>query len=116
MAYYLIKIGVSALLVVLISELAKRNTMLGALLASLPIVSLLAFIWIYQETGDVIRIASLSTSIFWLVIPSLALFLLLPALLKQGLGFWPSMALSATATVLCYLGTAWALRRMGISL
>ncbi len=69
---------------VAISEAAKRSTLLGGILASLPLTSLLAFIWLYGETGDTGKIANLSVSIFWYVLPSLVLFVALPILLARG--------------------------------
>lgn len=102
MLNYAIKIIVSALVLVAASELAKRNTFLAALLVSLPLTSLLAFVWLYLDTGDVQKVAALSHSIFWLVLPSLVLFLLLPLLLKSGWGFWLSLSLSTAATAGCY--------------
>lgn len=104
MTYYAVKLLLSAVLIVLISELAKRNTLAGALLASLPLTSLLAFIWIYWETRDTARIATLSLDIFWLVLPSLALFLALPWLLRQGTSFALALPLACGLTALCYLG------------
>jgi len=100
--YYTIKIMLSALVIVAVSEIAKRSSMLGALLASLPLTSLLAFVWLYLDTGDVQKVASLSSDIFWLVLPSLPLFLLLPLLIKMGWGFWLSLALAALVTAVCY--------------
>ena len=80
MTQYLIKIAVSVGLVVAVSEVSKRSTMFGALLASIPVVSVLAMAWMHVETGDDGKVADLSLDIFWLVIPSLALFLVLPPL------------------------------------
>jgi hypothetical protein len=104
MTYYALKIVLSAAIIVMVSELAKRSTLLAAVLASLPFTSLLAFIWIYLESGDVSKIAQLSTEIFWLVIPSLALFLLLPLCLKLRVGFSLSLLMTSAGTVLCYFG------------
>jgi hypothetical protein len=102
MLYYTIKILLSSLIIVAVSEIAKRSSMLGALLASLPLTSLLAFVWLYLDTGDVQKVASLSSDIFWLVLPSLALFLVLPLLLKMGWGFWLSLAVAMLVTAACY--------------
>ena len=102
MVYYIVKLLVTVLLVVLISELAKRSTLYGALLASIPLVSVLAMIWLYVDTRDTARVAALSGSIFWLVLPSLALFIVLPVLLKAGVSFYLSMAIGIAATVFCY--------------
>ena len=113
MTYYALKILLSAAIIVAVSELAKRSTLLSGVLASLPLTSLLAFIWIYLESGEVSKIAQLSTEIFWLVIPSLVLFLLLPLCLKLGLGFWLSLLTASLGTALCYFGLFFALRLMG---
>ena len=95
MLYTAVKVAITAVLVVAISEIGKRSSALGAILASLPITSLLAFIWIYAETGDTAKIATLSASIFWYVLPSLVLFVALPLLIGQGYGFWLSLAVAA---------------------
>lgn len=102
MAYLVTKYAVTAFVVVLVSELAKRSTVLGALLASIPMVSVLAMIWIYVETGDAPRIAAFSTDIIWLVLPSLVLFIVLPILLRYGIGFWLSLVGSMAATAVAY--------------
>ena len=85
MAYTILKVLLSAIVIVAVSEAAKRSTFIGALIASLPLTSLLAFVWLYAETGDIAKISTLSTEIFWLVIPSLVLFLLLPLFIKSGM-------------------------------
>lgn len=102
MLYYALKVGVTALLVVAVSEVAKRSSLLGAILASIPLVSVLGMIWLYLDTHDVQRIAALSSSIVWLVLPSLVLFVLLPVLLRQGINFYLSLGLSIGATVVAY--------------
>jgi hypothetical protein len=102
MLYYTLKILLSAFIIVAVSEIAKRSSLLGALLASLPLTSLLAFVWLYLDTGDVQQVASLSSDIFWLVLPSLPLFLVLPTLLKMGWGFWPGLAVAMLITAGCY--------------
>lgn len=107
---FLLKVLISAVLVAAVSEVARRSSLLGALLASLPVTSLLAFIWLYRETGDVQKVAALSADILWLVIPSLLLFALLPVLLRQGWNFWLSLGTSCAATALAYAAMAWMLR------
>lgn len=114
MGYYAVKVLVSALLIVAISEIAKRSTLLGALIASLPVVSLLAFIWLYLDTGDAAKIATLSVGVFWLVLPSLALFLVLPVALRAGWGFWPSLACAIGVTAACYGIMMVILRKCGV--
>jgi hypothetical protein len=116
MLHYALKVIISALLIVAISEIAKRSTGFAALVASLPLTSLLAFVWLYMEKSPPNQIADLSGQIFWLVLPSLLLFLLLPLLLRHGWGFWISMGISISATAGCYIAFLPFLRRMGVSL
>jgi len=116
MLYYAFKILVSAVLIAAISEIAKRSSGLAALLAALPLTSLLAFIWLHFEATPNNDIADLSIQIFWLVIPSLLLFLLLSLMLRHGWNFWLSLALSMMATAGFYLTVLPLLRRMGVQL
>lgn len=116
MLYYALKVFISAIVIVAISEIAKRNTGFAALVASLPLTSLLAFIWLHLEGTAPSQIADLPRQVFWLVLPSLLLFLLLPMLLKQGLGFWMSLSLSATVTIGCYFVFFFILRRIKVGL
>jgi hypothetical protein len=115
MYQYAVKVIVTAVLVVAVAELSKRSTFWGAMLASLPLTSVLAFIWLYWDTGDTQRIAALSQGILWLVIPSLALFAVLPVLLRAGFSFWASLTAAVLVTVLAYGATVWCLRRVGVS-
>ncbi len=116
MAYYLFKLFVSAVLIVAISEIARRSSFIGALLASVPLVSVMAMIWLYVDTGDAARVGALASSILWLVIPSLALFVALPLLLRQGVNFYLSMGLSIALTIGCYGVMIAILNRAGIEL
>lgn len=116
MTYYIFKILVTAILIVLISEISKKSTLVGSILASIPLVSVLGIMWLYIDTKDIQRITTLSKSIFWLVIPSLALFVTLPILLRKEYNFYLSMGLSITITVLCYYLMIYILGRFGIRL
>lgn len=116
MAYYLFKIAVTTALVVIISEVAKRSSVIGAILASIPIVSVLAMFWLYVDTKNPAQISSLSTSIFWLVLPSLVLFLALPVLLDHGVNFYLAMILATSLTVGCYFLVVLALGHFGFKL
>ena len=102
MNYYILKLLITAIIIVVVSEISKRSTFVGALLASIPIVSVLAMIWLYIDTKSIEKISDLSYGIFWLVLPSLALFILLPMLLKNGVNFYLSMLLSIFFTAVCY--------------
>lgn len=99
---FVIKIAVSAILVAVISEIAKRHSLFAAVTASLPIISILVLIFLYIETKDLARISQFSHQIFWLVLPSLAFFLLLPFFIKSGLGFWLGMGAASSATAFIY--------------
>ncbi len=116
MLYTALKVLITAGLVVAISEIGKRSTALGAIIASLPLTSLLAFVWMYGETGDTQKIAALSQSIFWYVLPSLVLFIALPIMLRHGVAFWPALAAGCGLTFLAYLAMTQILARFGISL
>ena len=111
---YLIKVAVTAVVVVAVAEIAKRSPVWAALLASLPLTSLLAFVWVYLDTGETEGVATLSHSILWLVLPSLVLFISLPLLLRAGWGFWVSLTSSCVATAAAYLAMVWLLGRLGI--
>ncbi len=102
MSFYLIKIAITTILIVVISEVAKRSSLASALLASIPIVSLLAIVWLYIDTKDIDKVVTLSNSIFWLVLPSLVLFIVLPLLLKHGFHFYASMSISVGLTIGAY--------------
>lgn len=116
MLYYAVKLAISALIIVVVSELAKRQAGWAGALASLPLVSLLAMVWLYVDTRDAGQVASLSLSIFWLVLPSLVLFLALPLLLRQGLGFTVSLTLAMFAMLAAYGLMLLALGRFGVKL
>lgn len=116
MLFYLIKIILTSLIIVLISEFSKRNNFIATIFASLPLISLLSFIWIYLEQKDTGKISKLSTSIFWMVLPSLPLFLIFPFLLKKGINFYMSLAISSFLTIILYLCFTWLLKKFGINL
>ncbi|MGB4599240.1 MAG: DUF3147 family protein [Trichlorobacter sp.] len=111
---YVLKIFISAIILVAVSELAKRSSFWGAALASLPLTSLLAFVWLYIDSGEVQKVSALSQGIFWLVLPSLVFFIALPLLLRGGVGFWLSLFLSCLATAVAYLGIIRLLAVLGI--
>lgn len=108
------KVAVTAVVVVAVAEIAKRSPVWAALLASLPLTSILAFVWLYADTGESERVAELAQGILWLVLPSLVLFVALPLMLRAGWGFWTSLASSCAATAGAYLAMVWALGRIGI--
>ena len=116
MIYYLTKIVITTVLIVAISEIAKRSSFVGALLASIPLVSVLAMLWLYIDTKDVEKVSALATSVFWLVLPSLVLFISLPLLLKQDMHFYSSISLSIGFTICAYWLMVVVLNHYGIKL
>lgn len=116
MLYVTIKVLLTSVLVVAVSEAAKRSALFGALIASLPLTSILAMLWLYVDTGDTEKIARLSTGVFWLVLPSLVLFLSLPVLLRAGLGFYPSLSASIGLTIGAYFAMLYGLGLAGIKI
>ena len=107
MGMLIIKALVTAVVVMAISELGKRSTLAGALLASLPLTSLLALMWLYRDTGSAMQAADLARGIFWLVLPSLAFFLVFPAVVRAGYGFWPAMGVGAFTMLAAYSVMLW---------
>lgn len=116
MLYLAIKAALSGVIIAAASEVARRAPTLGALILSVPLISLLAFIWLWRDTGDSARIAALSESTFWYVLPTLPMFLVLPALLRHGIGFWPALVACCALTFGLYLLTVWALAKFGVTL
>lgn len=114
--YLVIKAAVSGVLVMLISEVARRSPGFGGLIASLPLVSVLAIIWLWRDTADIERIAAHAESTFWFVLPSLPMFLAFPAMLRHGVGFWLALSLSCALTMLLYAGALWLLPKVGITI
>ena len=112
----LIKIVVTALIITGIAELGKRFNTVSAILASLPLTSIIAIIWLYTDTKDIEKISSLSYSIFWIVIPSLVFFIALPVLLKTGLNFWLPLVLSCTITAIAYFVYIYLMEKLGIQI
>jgi uncharacterized membrane protein (GlpM family) len=101
MPQYIIKTLVTLVTIITVSEISKRSTLIGGILVSLPIISIMAMIWLWVETKDKARVAQLSTSVFWLVIPSLALFITLPIFLKR-MSFGYAMLLASAVTIVAY--------------
>lgn len=116
MLYLLLKAGLSAVIIVAVSELAKRSAGLGALVASLPLVSVLGMIWLWRDTHDPVRMAAHAGATFWYVLPSLPMFLLIPALLHRGVPFWPALMAGCLLTIALYLVVTWAGPWLGLRL
>ena len=116
MLYLLFKAAVSGLLVAIASEVARRWPGWGALIVSLPLVSVLAMTWLWRDTHDPVRLADHAGATFWFVLPSLPMFLLIPALLRHGTPFWVALALGCALTMLLYSIMVAAGPRFGLKL
>lgn len=116
MIYLIIKFTISAAALVAVSEIAKRNSTFGALVASLPLTTVLAMVWLWHETKDAEKIGALSINIFWLVLPSLVLLVALPALLKRGVGFYPALGVSVVLMIFSYGAMLLVLNKFGAKL
>ena len=114
--YIVFKIIITAVIVVAISEISKRSTILGSLLASIPLISVLAIFWIYFETKDITNIVNLSRNILLLIPPSLIFFITLPLTLHMNISFIYSMLISISATALVYIIYIYLLGIIGINI
>jgi hypothetical protein len=114
MLYLAIKAALSGIIIAIVSEVARRSPGTGALIASLPLISVLGMIWLWRDTQDVARMAEHSAATFWYVLPSLPMFLVIPLLLKRGVGFWPALAAGCVMTMALYAAMVWALPRFGL--
>jgi hypothetical protein len=116
MLYLAIKAALSGIIIATVSEVARRAPALGALILSLPLISLLGILWLWRDTGDTEGIAALAQSTFWYVLPTLPMFLAMPALLRHGVGFWTTLVACCVLTFALYLITVWLLRKFGVAL
>ena len=117
MIWYLVKVVLSAILIVLISEISKKLPLLGSLIASLPLISVIGMIWMYGEKTDSEKIASHSEGTFWYVLPSLPLFLVLPWLLRKwGMSFPIALGIGVVLTGVLYLLMTRILAKFGMNL
>lgn len=115
MKWLITKYLITAALVVLVSEAAKRSDRLGGLIAALPLVTVLTLVWLYLENQPEARLANHAWYTFWYVVPTLPMFLAFPWLLPR-LGFWWTLGASALLTIVCFSVFAWGLKRFGIHL
>lgn len=116
MLYLVVKAVLSGVVIALVSEIAKRSPGFAALVASLPLVSVLGMIWLWRDTADTERMAAHAGATFWYVLPSLPMFLLIPLLLKRGVAFYPALAAGCALTVGLYLAMVWIAPKAGLSL
>jgi hypothetical protein len=116
MLYLAIKAALSGIIIAIVSEVAKRYPGFGALIASLPLVSVLGMIWLWRDKPDVPNMAAHVEATFWFVLPSLPMFLVMPALLRHGWSFWAVLAVGCALTILLYSLMTWMGPRFGLRL
>ena len=116
MKYILLKLIISSGIIIIVSEISKKSSFIGGLVASIPLISVLSMIWLYIDSRDIEKIKNLSISIFWMVIPSLVLFLSIPILINIGFNFWHSILIGIILTIAFYLLTILLLSHYGIEL
>lgn len=115
MTWIITKYLLTAGMVVLISELAKRSDKLGGLIAALPLITIMTLVWLYLEDQAPEKIANHAWYTFWYVVPTLPMFLLFPYLLSR-VGFWVALGMSAVVTIISFVLFAWIVRQFGIEL
>ena len=103
MLWFVIKAGLSGIIVATVSTIARRNPSFGALIASLPLVSVLGMIWLWHDKPDAENMAAHAQATFWFVLPSLPMFLLIPAMLRGGTPFWLALLGGCALTIALYL-------------
>ena len=116
MVWYITKLFLTAGIIVVISEVSKRLPLLGSLIASLPLISVLGMVWMYGETKDLIRIADHAEGTFWYVLPSLPMFLLMPFLLRKGISLPAALSAGIALTGVLYFLMTKVLAKFGMNL
>ena len=116
MLYLVVKAAISGVIIAVVSETARRSPSLGALIVSLPLVSLLGVVWLWRDTRDPVRIAAHLDSTFWYVLPSMPMFLAVPALMRRGVAFWPALGAGCVLTVVLYALMVAVGSRLGLKL
>lgn len=116
MLYLIVKSALSGVIIAIVSEVARRSPGFGALIASLPLVSVMGMMWLWHDTGDAERLADHAGATLWFVLPSLPMFALIPWLLRSGVNFWLALGLGCALTVALYMFMTWIGPRFGINL
>lgn len=116
MLYLFLKAAISGVIIAAVSEIAKRSPGIGGMLASLPLVSTLAMIWLWRDTRDPQLIAAQAEATLWFFLPSVPMFLVIPWLLRHGAGFWTALLAGCALTIILYLLMIAVAPRFGIRL
>jgi hypothetical protein len=116
MLQLLVKAALSGAVIAVASEVARRWPGWGALIVSLPLVSVLTMMWLWHDTHDRARLEAHAGATFRFVLPSLPMFLAIPLLMKHGVSFWLALALGCALTMVLYSGMVWVGPRFGLKL
>lgn len=116
MLYLAVKALLSGVIIAAVSEIARKSPGFGALVASLPLISVLGMLWLWRDTRDVERMAAHAEATFWYVLPSLPMFLLVPILLRRDVSFWAALLAGCVLTIALYAVTTALAPRLGIRL
>lgn len=114
--FFILKAALSGLIIAAVSTIARRYPGLGALVASLPLISIIGMLWLWQETKDPARMEAHVGATFWYVIPSLPMFLLIPWMMRHGVQFYVALIVGCLVTFILYSLTMWFATRLGVSL
>ena len=115
MTWLITKYAITAAVVVLVSEIAKRSDKLGAFVAALPLVTILVLIWLHLENEPISKVSNHAWYTFWYVIPTLPMFLIFPYILPR-IGFWWSLIAACTVTIISFYLFGLIARRVGVEL
>ena len=102
MFYTIFKVLITAIIIVVASEIAKEKSLLAGLIISMPTITVLALIWLYWDTHDVEQVKDLTNNTLLMILPSLTFFIFLPILLRLEINFILSMLIAVTGTAICY--------------
>jgi hypothetical protein len=113
---FLVRALLSGLIIAAIAVVGRKAPALAALVASLPLISILGMIWLWRDTNDSALLASHAEATFWYVLPSLPMFLIIPAMLRAGMSFWLALGTGVVLTIILYLLTIGIAARFGVRL
>jgi hypothetical protein len=116
MLMLVIKYAVTALVIVLVSEVSKRSDKAGALISALPFVTIMVMIWLYLERQGSQKIGNHAYYTFWYVLPTMPMFLVMPWLMAKGVNFWIALVICAAVTLVSFVITAMVAKRLGVHL
>jgi hypothetical protein len=116
MLYFILKAALSGVIIAAISTVSKSYPGFGALIASLPLISVLGMIWLWRDRPDAANMADHAQATFWFVLPSLPMFLAIPAMLRAGVNFWAALIAGCLLTLALYSLMIWLGPRFGLRL